>query len=104
VIGAGTYASNASCAVSCTGAGEFFIRATVARDICALVEYGRIDARAATKHVIGRRLERIGGRGGAIVVDRSGLVVCEFNTEIMYRGSVTSTSRAATSIFHTEGH
>ncbi len=104
VIGAGTYASNASCAVSCTGAGEFFIRATVARDICALVEYGRIDARAATEHVIGRRLERIGGRGGAIVVDRSGLVVCEFNTEIMYRGSVTSTSRAATSIFHTEGH
>jgi beta-aspartyl-peptidase (threonine type) len=98
VIGAGTYASNASCAVSCTGAGEFFIRATVARDICALIEYGRIDAVAATQHVIEHRLARLGGRGGAIVVDRSGRVVCEFNTDIMYRGAVTSDSPATTAI------
>jgi beta-aspartyl-peptidase (threonine type) len=98
VIGAGTYASNASCAVSCTGTGEFFIRATVARDVCALVEYGRIDARAATRHVIERRLARIGGRGGVIVVDRNGRIACAFNTDILYRGAVTSDQPATTAI------
>ncbi len=89
VIGAGTYASNASCAVSCTGHGEHFIRATVARDICALVEYGGEYAQAAAAQVIEHRLAPLGGRGGVIVVDRRGRVACVFNTEIMYRGAVT---------------
>jgi len=94
VIGAGTYASNASCAVSCTGQGEYFIRAAAARDICALVEYAGLDARAAARAVIHKKLERLGGRGGAIVVDRAGAAACTFNTGAMARGVVTSARRA----------
>jgi beta-aspartyl-peptidase (threonine type) len=98
VIGAGTYASNASCAVSCTGQGEYFIRATVARDICALVEYGKLDALAAAEQIIEKRLADIGGRGGAIVASRDGGVHCVFNTELMYRGFVTHDTPARTAI------
>jgi L-asparaginase / beta-aspartyl-peptidase len=94
VIGAGTYASNASCAVSCTGHGEYFIRATVARDIGARMEYGREDASTAARAVIDTRLGPLGGRGGAIVVDRDGRLVCVFNTELMYRGAITAASPA----------
>jgi beta-aspartyl-peptidase (threonine type) len=89
IIGAGTYASNSSCAVSCTGEGEFFIRATIARDICALVEYAEIDSETAVETVITHRLTEIGGSGGAIVVDRDGAISCRFTTELMYRGRVT---------------
>jgi beta-aspartyl-peptidase (threonine type) len=88
MIGAGTYASNASCAVSCTGLGEYFIRAAAARDICALVEYAGLTPRAAATRVL-RKIERLGGCGGAIVVDRRGAVVCVFDTALMYRGTVT---------------
>jgi beta-aspartyl-peptidase (threonine type) len=98
VIGAGTYASNASCAVSCTGQGELFIRATVARDVCALVEYSKLSARKAAETVIGRRLAQLGGKGGLIVVDHAGAVSCVFNTELMYRGHVTHDSPARTAI------
>jgi L-asparaginase / beta-aspartyl-peptidase len=89
VIGAGTYASNASCAVSCTGQGEFFIRATIARDICALMEYAGSDAREAVATAIERRLHELGGRGGAIAVAHDGTIACAFNTDVMYRGGVT---------------
>jgi beta-aspartyl-peptidase (threonine type) len=99
VIGAGTYASNTSCAVSCTGHGEYFIRATVARDICARIEYAGSDARAAVQAVLGRRLGRLGGRGGAILVDRAGQVLAWSNTEVMYRGAVTHKTPARTAIY-----
>jgi beta-aspartyl-peptidase (threonine type) len=102
VIGAGTYASNSSCAVSCTGHGEYFIRATVARDICARIEYGGNDARAAIQAVLSRRLGRLGGRGGAIVVDRAGRVLTWTNTELMYRGIVTHKTPARTAIHRRE--
>ncbi len=99
VIGAGTYASNASCAVSCTGHGEYFLRATVARDIAAMVEYGGKDVPAAVNAVIKERLVLLGGRGGAIAVDRCARVVWAFNTEIMYRGAVTSRSAPKVAVF-----
>jgi beta-aspartyl-peptidase (threonine type) len=98
VIGAGTYASNASCAVSCTGQGEQFIRATVARDICALVEYTKMSAIKAAKTVIERRLAEVGGKGGVIVAAHDGAVACVFNTELMYRGFVTHDSPARIAI------
>jgi beta-aspartyl-peptidase (threonine type) len=85
LIGAGTFASDASCAVSCTGQGEFFIRATAARDIAALIEYAGADVRAAAHRVLRERIEAYGGRGGLIAVDRSGRIVCPFNTDTMYR-------------------
>jgi beta-aspartyl-peptidase (threonine type) len=102
MIGAGTYANNASCAVSCTGQGEYFIRATVARDICALVEYAGSTARRAAKTVMRKRLEPLGGRGGVIVVDRYGELSCVFTTESMPHGIVTHDSAARTALFANE--
>jgi beta-aspartyl-peptidase (threonine type) len=102
VIGAGTYANNASCAVSCTGQGEYFIRATVARDICALVEYSGASARRAAKTVLRKRLEPLGGRGGVIVVDRYGDVCCVFTTESMPHGVVTHDTTVRTALFGNE--
>ena len=99
IIGAGTFASNASCAVSCTGHGEFFIRATVARDIAAMVEYAGKDVEAAARFVIEQRLASLGGQGGVIAVDRSGRVTCVFNTELMYRGIVTARITPQVGIF-----
>lgn len=102
VIGAGNYASNASCAVSCTGVGEYFIRATIARDVCALVEYADVDSRSAAEAVIKKRLGAIGGHGGVLVVDRDGDVSCVFNTDVMYRGAVTHATPAKTAVHRDE--
>lgn len=98
IIGAGTYASNASCAVSGTGQGEYFIRATVARDVGALMEYAGKDAQAAADAIVHGRLARIGGKGGVIVVDRAGNVVFAFNTPVMYRGFVTEAHGASIAV------
>ena len=85
VIGAGTYASNASCAVSATGTGEFFIRLTVARTICALVEYKGLSLQAAADEVIQRELSGMKGDGGVIAVAPDGEMAWSFNTSGMYR-------------------
>ena len=85
IIGAGTWAENESVAVSATGSGETFIRAAAAHELAALVKYGgRTPLRAA--HEVLATVERLGGRGGLIVVDRSGEPVFAFTTEGMYRG------------------
>ncbi len=86
IIGAGTYASNDSVAVSCTGTGEFFIRWTVAHDIAALVQYKGMTVGQAGNEVIHRKLDAVKGDGGAIVLDRNGNFAMPFNTEGMYRG------------------
>lgn len=88
IIGAGTYADNASVAVSATGVGEAFMRTVAAHDIAALVRYQERSARKAAEEVILRKLPRAGGRGGAIVLDRRGYLAMVFNTEVMYRGAV----------------
>lgn len=85
VIGAGTYADNATCAVSCTGHGEYFIRLAVAHRISALMAYKKLTVEAAGKEVIMQDLEKMGGTGGAIIVDQQGHVAMPFNTEGMYR-------------------
>lgn len=85
IVGAGTYASNDSCAVSGTGTGEYFIRLTVAREICALVGYRRMDVQAAADEVIQKRLTALGGDGGAIAITPRGEMAWSFNTEGMYR-------------------
>jgi beta-aspartyl-peptidase (threonine type) len=95
IIGAGTYASNASCAVSGTGQGEYFIRGTLARDVAALMEYAGYDVQRAADAVIGERLARLGGEGGVVAVDREGRVAFAFNTEAMCRGVVTKGRDAA---------
>jgi beta-aspartyl-peptidase (threonine type) len=86
IIGAGTYAENESVAVSCTGAGEFFIRWTVAHDIAALVKYKGMTVQQAGDEVIHKKLEPVKGEGGAIILDAKGNFAMPFNSEGMYRG------------------
>ena len=85
IIGAGTYASNQSCAVSATGAGEYFIRLTVARTICALVEYKGMSLQAAADQVVQKDLMAIHGDGGVIAVTADGQMAWSFNTPGMFR-------------------
>lgn len=102
IIGAGCYASNDSCAVSCTGRGEHFIRATIARDIAAMIEYGGKNARAAATFAIEQRLERVGGEGGVIVVDTAGRIVFACDTDVMLRGRVGPGSPPVVALFGDE--
>lgn len=85
LIGAGTYANNSTCAVSCTGDGEYFIRGVVAYDISALIEYGKFSLKEACGHVISR-LSKMGGDGGVIAIDKGGHIEMIFNSNGMYRG------------------
>jgi beta-aspartyl-peptidase (threonine type) len=88
VIGAGTYANNATCAVSSTGHGEFFIRYAVAHDISSMMEYKGVSLKEAANHVIMEKLALVGGEGGVIAVDHLGNFTMTFNSEGMYRGYV----------------
>lgn len=85
IIGAGTYASNSSCAVSATGHGEYFIRHVVAHDVCKLVEYRGWSLARAAREVVHEKLKARGGEGGLIAVDVRGNVVMEFNSQGMFR-------------------
>ncbi|MGH8205083.1 MAG: isoaspartyl peptidase/L-asparaginase family protein [Steroidobacteraceae bacterium] len=99
IIGAGTYADNATCAVSATGSGEYFIRAVVAHEICARVRLSGITAAKAAHDVIHGKLKEIGGDGGVIVVDKDGALSLEFNTEGMFRGARDSKGRREVAIY-----
>ena len=90
MIGAGTYANNKTCAVSCTGSGEYFIRGVVAYDVSCLMEYKGMSLRDAASEVIHNRVLQIGGDGGLIAVDAEGNIAMPFNTEGMYRAFKTS--------------
>ena len=91
MIGAGTYANNNTCAVSCTGSGEFFIRGVVAYDVSCLMEYKGLSLQEAANEVIMKRVLNIGGDGGLIAVDAHGNIAMPFNTEGMYRACKSST-------------
>lgn len=99
MIGAGNYANNNTCAVSCTGSGEYFIRGVVAYDVSALMEYKGLTLEAAANEVVHDRLLKIGGDGGLIAVDAAGNVVLPFNTEGMYRAYRTSGGSGEISIY-----
>lgn len=90
IIGAGTYANNTTCAVSSTGWGEFFIRAVVAHDISALMEYKGLSLEEAAREVIQEKVPALGGDGGIVAIDKDGNMVAEFNTAGMYRASMNS--------------
>ncbi|KAA0993717.1 isoaspartyl peptidase/L-asparaginase family protein [Dyadobacter aurulentus] len=87
IIGAGTYANNATCAVSATGHGEYFIRSVVAYDISALMEYKGMPLKEAANEVV-KKLVKRGGEGGIISLDRDGNIAMPFNSEGMYRGYI----------------
>jgi L-asparaginase / beta-aspartyl-peptidase len=99
IIGAGTYANNASCAVSCTGKGEDFIRGNIASDISARVLYLHEDIELATKEVIQTKLKSLNGRGGCIAVDAFGNVAVEFTTSGMFRAFRDGSGRRAVQIY-----
>ncbi len=86
IIGAGTYANNKTCAISCTGHGEFFLRAVVAYDISCLMEYKNCSLQQACEIVVNDKLVKLGGEGGLIAVDAKGNVCLPFNSDGMYRG------------------
>jgi beta-aspartyl-peptidase (threonine type) len=98
IIGAGTYANNRTCAISCTGDGEYFIRSCVAHDISALVEYRGLSIKEATQTVLDK-VEKIGGKGGLIAIDRNGQIAMPFNTAGMYRGWVGVDGRPFVAIY-----
>ena len=87
IIGAGTYANNKTCAVSCTGEGEYFIRGNIAYDVSALMEYRRMPVNRAVQKVIDKLTDH-GGTGGLIALDHRGQIAMSFNTPGMYRGYI----------------
>jgi len=100
IIGAGTYANNATCAVSSTGWGEYFIRATVAHDISALMEYKGMSLKDAAYEVIHNKVGKLGGNGGIVAIDKNGNMVFEFNTEGMYRASMNEKGELVVEIYN----
>ena len=98
IIGAGNYANNKTCAVSCTGDGEFFIRAVAAYDVSCLMEYKNLSLKEACEIVVKDKLVKLGGEGGLIAVDNNGNTELCFNSAGMYRGWVEN-SEFKTAIF-----
>ncbi|HEY7639275.1 MAG TPA: isoaspartyl peptidase/L-asparaginase [Steroidobacteraceae bacterium] len=102
IIGAGTYASNGSCAVSATGTGEYFIRLAVAREICALVEHKGMRLQAAADEVVQKQLTAIKGDGGIIAVAPDGQMAWSFNTSGMYRARLSQDQPVQIAIYKDE--
>ena len=90
LIGSGTYANNKTCAISCTGHGEYFIRGVVAYDVSCRMEYIGENLKQATDKIIHEKLKMMGGDGGLIAIDSSGNICMPFNTLGMYRGMKNS--------------
>jgi len=100
IIGAGTYANNNTCAVSCTGWGEYFIRAMVAHDISALMDYKGLTLKEAARIVIQEKVPELGGDGGIIAVDKNGAMVAEFNTAGMFRATMNDKGELKIEIYN----
>ncbi len=98
IIGAGTYADNRTCAVSCTGDGEYFIRAAVAHDVSALMDYQGMPVEKAAAAAI-EKVGKLGGTGGLIALDREGNFAMPFNTSGMYRGKVDAAGKISVEIY-----
>lgn len=99
IIGAGTYANNETCGVSATGWGEYFIRLSVARDISALMEYRALPVQPAADLVIKQKLQKLGGDGGVIAMDKFGNMAISFNSEGMYRAYIDSNGKPVVQIY-----
>jgi beta-aspartyl-peptidase (threonine type) len=102
VIGAGTYANNLTCAVSCTGGGEEFIRIVAAHEISAIMEYRKVSLKLASSEVILKKLKAIGGSGGCIAIDKNSRIVITFSTLGMFRGSIDKDGRKMVAIYRDE--
>ena len=98
IIGAGTYANNRTCAVSCTGDGEYFIRSLVAHDTSAMMEYKGMSVQAAAQAALDK-VGKLGGTGGLIALDKEGNFALPFNTSGMYRGRVDAEGKISVEIY-----
>jgi len=98
LIGAGTYCNNETAGISCTGWGEFYIRNVVAKTISDLMEYKGISVTEAAKIALDK-VDKMGGDGGLIALDRKGNMTMPFNTEGMYRGAITADGKIEVSIY-----
>jgi L-asparaginase / beta-aspartyl-peptidase len=98
IIGAGTYCDNETVAISCTGWGEFYIRAVVAKSVSDLMEYKGMSVEKASKTILDK-VGKMGGDGGLIALDNKGNIAMPFNTEGMYRGSVTADGKIDIQIY-----
>jgi len=99
IFGAGTYANNKTCAISCTGHGEFFIRANVAYDVSCLMEYKGMTLKEACNEVVHKKLVDFGGEGGLIAVDTAGNHELCFNSKGMYRAFRNSDGEQGVAMF-----
>ncbi|MBC8172931.1 MAG: isoaspartyl peptidase/L-asparaginase [Chitinophagales bacterium] len=99
IIGSGTYANNKTCAVSCTGHGEYFIQHVVAYDVSCLMEYKNYTLQQAAEFVVHDKLKHAGGEGGIIAIDKQGNISLPFNTEGMYRGWMRNEKELYTAIY-----
>lgn len=99
IIGAGTYADDATCAVSATGRGEYFMRSVVTHDISALMAYRGWSVKRAAEYVVMEKLVALGGKGGVIAIDRDGHITMPFNTETMFRAFHLSSGENAVLLF-----
>lgn len=102
IVGAGTYANNTTCAISCTGHGEFFIRSVVAYDISCLMEYKGLTLKKACDLVVHKKLVKMGGEGGLIALDAKGNIEMPFNSEGMYRAMKRSDGELFIGIYKEE--
>ena len=102
IIGAGTYANNLTCAISATGWGEFFIRAVVAHDISAIMEYKGLSIQKAAYEVIHNKVGALGGNGGIIGIDNNGNIAMEMNTSGMYRAHMNQEGKLDVKIYKDE--
>lgn len=99
IIGAGTYANNNTCAVSCTGHGEYFLRNVVAYDISALMEYKQLELKKAADYVIHEKLKNQDCEGGIIALDKKGNCSMTFNTPGMYRAMLSAGKKPEVKIY-----
>ena len=99
IIGAGTYADNNTCAISCTGWGEFFIRLVMAKSVSDRMELAHQTLKDAADEMVMKKLGRLGGDGGLIAIDKDGNITMPFNTEGMYRGYITSEGKKEIKIY-----
>jgi beta-aspartyl-peptidase (threonine type) len=102
IVGAGTYANNATVAVSGTGEGEYFMRTLAAYSVSALVQYKGWSVKRAAEHVVRRQIVALGGGGGLIALDRKGNIAMPFSAQGMYRGYVVSDADPIIKIYQDE--
>ncbi|MEE9348416.1 MAG: isoaspartyl peptidase/L-asparaginase [Flavobacteriaceae bacterium] len=102
IIGAGTYANNKTCGVSCTGTGEFFIRTLAAHEVSSLMQYTNATVKEAAQKVIHENIASLKGKGGLIVLDKKGNIAWNFNTKGMFRAYKKSSGEQKIAFFELE--